>query len=111
MKRKQANAITVGTKRSCLTDRRIEPSDRIAEDAFDAVSAVLGDLPKADNAPGAVERMLRANGILRNLPWLAPYDRTTHRLRLGDARDLSWLKDQSVHLVVTSPPYWTLKEY
>jgi site-specific DNA-methyltransferase (adenine-specific) len=30
---------------------------------------------------------------------------------LGDARDLSWIPDKSVHLVVTSPPYWTLKEY
>lgn len=33
------------------------------------------------------------------------------QLRVGDARDLSWIKDESVHLVVTSPPYWTLKEY
>jgi site-specific DNA-methyltransferase (adenine-specific) len=32
-------------------------------------------------------------------------------LRLGDARDLAWLPDESVHLVVTSPPYWTLKRY
>lgn len=29
----------------------------------------------------------------------------------GDARDLSFLPDDSVHLVVTSPPYWTLKRY
>ena len=29
----------------------------------------------------------------------------------GDARDLSFLADESVHLVVTSPPYWTLKRY
>lgn len=36
---------------------------------------------------------------------------TTHQLRLGDARDLSFLKDSSVHLVVTSPPYWNLKRY
>lgn len=33
------------------------------------------------------------------------------QLRLGDARDLSWLPDGSVHLVITSPPYWTLKRY
>lgn len=32
-------------------------------------------------------------------------------LRQGDARDLSWIPDASVHLVVTSPPYWNLKEY
>jgi len=36
---------------------------------------------------------------------------TFHRLVQGDARDLSWLDDQSVHLIVTSPPYWNLKRY
>jgi DNA modification methylase len=36
---------------------------------------------------------------------------TTHDLYLKDARELSFLKDESVQLVLTSPPYWTLKEY
>src|SRR5258708_5102609 len=36
---------------------------------------------------------------------------TTHRLQLGDARKMSALKPESLHLVLTSPPYWTLKEY
>jgi DNA modification methylase len=36
---------------------------------------------------------------------------TSHRLINGDARDLSFLEDESVHLVVTSPPYWNLKQY
>ena len=36
---------------------------------------------------------------------------TVHRLVQGDARDLSFIPDESVHLVVTSPPYWTLKRY
>jgi len=36
---------------------------------------------------------------------------TQHQLILGDARDLGRIDDASVHLVVTSPPYWTLKEY
>jgi len=31
--------------------------------------------------------------------------------RHGDARKLDWIPDESVHLVVTSPPYWTLKKY
>jgi site-specific DNA-methyltransferase (adenine-specific) len=35
----------------------------------------------------------------------------TPELRLGDARDLSFLDDGSIHLIVTSPPYWTLKKY
>jgi DNA modification methylase len=36
---------------------------------------------------------------------------TRHALHLADARDVSFLTPESVHLVVTSPPYWTLKEY
>lgn len=36
---------------------------------------------------------------------------TTQTIWAGDARRLEWLDDESVHLVLTSPPYWTLKEY
>jgi site-specific DNA-methyltransferase (adenine-specific) len=35
----------------------------------------------------------------------------SHVLHNGDARELGWIPDASIHLVVTSPPYWTLKEY
>ena len=37
--------------------------------------------------------------------------RLDHHIVRGDARELSGLEDRSIHLVVTSPPYWTLKEY
>ena len=36
---------------------------------------------------------------------------TSQRIISGDSRNMNALKDESVHLVVTSPPYWTLKEY
>jgi len=36
---------------------------------------------------------------------------TRHRIWLGDARAMSFLADESVHLVVTSPPYFDLKKY
>ena len=36
---------------------------------------------------------------------------TDHRLVCADARTLSGLPDGSAHLVLTSPPYWTLKQY
>ncbi len=36
---------------------------------------------------------------------------TNHRLVLGDARSMPFIPDESVHLVVTSPPYWNLKKY
>ena len=39
------------------------------------------------------------------------HNQLTHIVRCGDSRELDWIPDASVHLVVTSPPYWTLKEY
>ena len=36
---------------------------------------------------------------------------TTHTLINGDSRNLSLIADKSVHLIVTSPPYWQLKDY
>jgi len=36
---------------------------------------------------------------------------TLHRSVHGDARELAGLEPNSVHLVLTSPPYWTLKQY
>ena len=69
-------------------------------------------LPLASDAtPEGLAGLLAANAAYRTLPWPSPFDATTHRIRKGDARDLSWIPDSSVHLVVTSPPYWTLKEY
>lgn len=37
--------------------------------------------------------------------------KTIHKLILGDSRNLSRIKDKSVHLIITSPPYWQLKDY
>jgi site-specific DNA-methyltransferase (adenine-specific) len=36
---------------------------------------------------------------------------TEHIVVLGDARRMSKVQGESVHLVVTSPPYWQLKDY
>ncbi len=38
-------------------------------------------------------------------------EQTTHTLVHGDSRDLSFIEDESIHLAVTSPPYWKLKRY
>ena len=67
--------------------------------------------PLADNKRGAIRELLALNDYYRNNVWPKPYDSTTHLLHLGDARDLSFVQDESVHLVVTSPPYFTLKKY
>ena len=37
--------------------------------------------------------------------------KTTHTIINGDNRQMNELKDNSVHLIITSPPYWQLKDY
>ncbi len=37
--------------------------------------------------------------------------KTTHNVIIGDARTMTEVPDASVHLVVTSPPYWQIKDY
>jgi DNA modification methylase len=37
--------------------------------------------------------------------------KTTHTIIHGDSRQMNLLPDRSVHLVITSPPYWQLKDY
>lgn len=39
------------------------------------------------------------------------YMETEHRIYFQDAINLKKLNDKSVHLVVTSPPYWKIKDY
>lgn len=36
---------------------------------------------------------------------------TEHRIVFGDSRSLNQVKDKSVQLIITSPPYWQLKDY
>ncbi len=58
------------------------------------------DLPRLAKEPAA---MARIESALRQVP-------TRHEVVLGDSRSVG-LAPESVHLVLTSPPYWTLKEY
>jgi modification methylase len=37
--------------------------------------------------------------------------KTFHKIINGDSRQMNLLPDKSVHLVITSPPYWQLKDY
>ncbi len=37
--------------------------------------------------------------------------KTWHKIIVGDSRCMREVPDESVHLIVTSPPYWQLKDY
>ena len=37
--------------------------------------------------------------------------KTNHLIITGDSRKMRELEDESIHLIITSPPYWQLKDY
>ena len=77
---------------------------------FCAKSSCLPNcLPLADpqTAIPAIAKDARLIGLFEEAVKRVP---THHDLCLGDARAMR-LEPESVHLVLTSPPYWTLKEY
>jgi len=37
--------------------------------------------------------------------------KTHHKIIIGDSRNMEEIADESIHLIVTSPPYWQLKDY
>ena len=69
------------------------------------------ELPLADNTAEAAPIYRAASERFREVRWPPPFDKTRHRLALGDARDLNPIAFESVHLVLTSPPGWTLRDY
>ena len=82
-----------GTLRSFELDPYVPESLRALGDLQTAIPAIARD----------EKRMREVEEAVRRLP-------TTHHLAIGDARKLA-VAPESVHLVMTSPPYWTLKRY
>lgn len=66
-----------------------------------SLSNLQTDLPRIAKQ----QRLIRLiEGSIQQIP-------TCHKLIRGDARVMAEIEDNSLHLVLTSPPYWTLKEY
>ncbi len=68
----------------------------------------LGDL---SNTQRAIPRIAKDAKITAMIGRVLPNIPSRHDLHLGDAREMGAVPPESVHLVLTSPPYWTLKEY
>lgn len=69
------------------------------------------ELLPLDNSQTAIPRIAKDPRLMQLIEEAVQRIPTHHRLHTGDARALDHLPAESVHLVVTSPPYWTLKEY
>ncbi len=69
------------------------------------------ELASAKNDQRVVPRIAKDLALLRRIETAVHRVPTRHALFNADARSLDFIADNSVELVVTSPPYWTLKEY
>jgi DNA modification methylase len=72
-------------------------------------------LPKAvrslANPQTDIPRIAKDAALMRSIEQAVQSVPTEHQIWHGDSRCMRHLKPESVHLVLTSPPYWTLKEY
>jgi len=66
----------------------------------------LGSLDQTE-----IPRLARDSAAIRMLEESLLRIPTSHYLVRGDAREMRSLASESIHLVLTSPPYWTLKKY
>jgi DNA modification methylase len=78
------------------------------QDLWKWVPEELRSLADPQTAIPAIAKDTRLMSLIEQAVRSIP---TCHRLLLRDARALGDLHPNSVHLVLTSPPYWTLKEY
>jgi DNA modification methylase len=72
---------------------------------------VIPDNPTTHELDLLVPKLAKNRTVLEEIKRRVQTVSTHHKLILGDSRKLVGIKDSSVHLVVTSPPYWTLKPY
>lgn len=68
-------------------------------------------LRNLDDPQKDLPRIARTSGLMQSVEAALREIPSQHTLVCGDSRDLSWIPDETVHLILTSPPYWTLKKY
>lgn len=82
----------------------------IVKPTVDLVDFLPDGLPSLDNPQTALPLIAKNAGHVTLVESAVQFVPSVHNLFHGDARAMQ-LEPGSIHLVVTSPPYWTLKEY
>jgi len=94
-----------------LATKRKLANDSPAKTAADLSAFVPPELKHLGDPQMAIPRLAKDEHSVRIIEQAVQGIPTVHRLYVGDARQMQSLQPQSIHLVLTSPPYWTLKEY
>lgn len=89
-----------------------QTGDRLkTSEVTDLAEALPSELRQLKDPQTDIPRIAKDARLLSLIQHAVDTLPTMHELHLHDARDLSFIREESVHLIVTSPPYWTLKEY
>src|SRR5438105_13285292 len=73
--------------------------------------ALLDELLDAGGLDETIPAIARDLRMMRRIETVVRNRITSHELMHGDARAASALDENSVHLVVRSPPYWRVNRY
>lgn len=69
------------------------------------------ELRSIEDVQKAIPRIAKDRDLICKIRESLRCFHTHHKLYHHDARGIDFLPPESVHLIVTSPPYWTLKQY
>lgn len=78
--------------------------------ALDADAFVPPEFAHFDDPQSALPALAKDNSAMAKIAEAVKRVPTSHRFANRDAREMQ-MSPESVHLVITSPPYWTLKRY
>ncbi|XVJ60234.1 MAG: site-specific DNA-methyltransferase [Tepidisphaera sp.] len=77
----------------------------------DSFASLYHDLVGSLDLDDVIPKLAKDPKSTRRIEAVVQEQPTSHQLILGDARTATALPKNSIHLVVTSPPYWNLKRY
>jgi DNA modification methylase len=94
-----------------LALQRKTTGDTFPQFAVDLSKFVPREFQELGDPQTAIPRIARDPTSMKSIEAAVQHVPTSHRVYSGDSREMPGLEPESVHLVLTSPPYWTLKEY
>ncbi|MGH7036786.1 MAG: DNA-methyltransferase, partial [Stellaceae bacterium] len=94
-----------------VTEPEPAPSTVPANERFAAEAWLPPEVGPITDQQTALPRIAKNARLLARIEQRLRQIPTEHHFFNADARTLDFIPPESVHLVLTSPPYWTLKEY
>lgn len=102
-------AVNIDQEKEGSRPRSQKSGKPVGPDLSEFVPLEVGDI--ANDHQKAIPRIARDPRLTNLIEQALQRVPTKHDLHCHDAREIDFIEPQSVHLAVTSPPYWTLKDY